>query len=222
MILLTTPAGIAQQFQFNSKLPYLRWVLPNAPHNHEAMVRAWYVPKELPNPMKPRVPGHEDDVGSENDEEGIMKSVRYVDQLVQEEVRRGVEPGRIVVGGFSMGCAIALVWGLVSESKSRENIAGVVGLSGYLPMFGLLENMRDSSKPAAAKEDDDREKKWFVVHGTRDMLVPTCLFNNTKKILSNLVTPDCVETNIYENMGHSTCASELHDLLTWLEKVVPA
>jgi predicted esterase len=187
------------------------------------MARAWYVPKELPNPMKPRVPGHEEGVGSENDdEEGIMKSLRYVDQLVQEEVNKCVEPGRVVVGGFSMGCAIALVWGLVSESKFREKIAGVVGLSGYLPMADLLAKMRIDSKTIAAKEDDDREKKWFIVHGTKDMLVPTSLFNTTKKILSNLVTPDCVETHVYENMGHSTCASELRDLLTWLEEVVPA
>jgi predicted esterase len=214
-IALIDLTGIAQQFQMYSKLPQMKWVLPNAPHNHDAMAQAWYVPKALSNATKPRLSGREEEENGDDDEEGIMKSVRYIDQFIEDEIHNGVEPGRIVVGGFSMGCAVAMVWGLVSESRWREKIGGVVGLSGYLPLAERLEGMRKT----AEGKDAEKEKKWFIVHGTKDILVPLRLFENTKKILSTLLDPACIETHTYENMGHSTCTAELRDLLMWLESV---
>jgi predicted esterase len=203
-----------------NKLPYLKWVLPNAPHNHEAMSQAWYLPKAFPNPMKPKVPGQEEEEVGTDDVDGIMRSVRHVDQLVQEEVDRGIEPGRIVVGGFSMGCAIALIWGLVSESQLREKIAGVVGLSGYLPMVEKLQELQRSAD-TTGKTSEEKQKKWFIVHGTKDMLVPTRLFESANETLSSFVDPENLETHVYTGMGHSTSAAELRDLLKWLEQVVP-
>ena len=77
-----------------SKLPYLRWVLPNVPFNRGAMNYAWYLPKALLNAAKPRLPEYkeEDVVGEVNldDEEGTVRAVGYVDKLVEEEVARGL------------------------------------------------------------------------------------------------------------------------------------
>ena len=205
-----------------SKLPYLRWVLPNAPFNQDAMDRAWYVPKALPNAAKPRVPGQEEEDAvaevSPDDEEGIMWAAGYVDKLVEEEVKRGVDAKRIVVGGFSQGCAVSMVWGLTG--RWRDAVAGVVCLSGYFPLAGEIGKLRKEKEDGGA--EGEGEKKWFLAHGTKDMLVSANLFQKSTEKLSKFVDIEkSVEGHLYEGMVHSTSSPELRDLLGWLTKVVP-
>lgn len=55
----------------------------------------------------------------------------------------GVPANRIVLGGFSQGCVLALLTGLTAEYK----FAGLVALSGYMPMHTKIMNMvSDASK----------------------------------------------------------------------------
>ena len=61
-----------------------------------------------------------------DDEEGAMWAVDYVDKIVEEEVARGVDAKRIVVGGFSQGCAVG-IGSLVKEAASRK-IAACCGV----------------------------------------------------------------------------------------------
>lgn len=221
------PLGLAQQFQFYNKMEHLKWVLPNAPHNHEAMTRAWYVPKALPNPMKPRVPGHEEDEEDASDDEvGILKSVDMIDQLVEQEIRSGTPAERILVGGFSQGCAVSLVWGLIG--RFRNKVGGMVCLSGYFPLRDKIGELR-KQRPAEGSTEEQGEsnlpekggKKWFYVHGTMDMLISTKLYMQGKEELAKWVDKDDIEEHLYPGMGHSTSAAELRDLLGFLDKVVP-
>lgn len=129
--------------------------------------------------------------------------------MAHEEVNKGIDPGRIVTGGSSTGCAVALVWGHVTESEKEKKNAGV---AGSLPMTEQLQEMRNGTIIAERKVTD-KKKRWFVVHGTKDLLVPASLLGTTKKILNNLVDSDCVETRVYENMRNTTCSSALQDLL---------
>lgn len=207
--------GLAQQFQFYNKMQYLKWVLPNAPHNHEAMTRAWYVPKALPNAMKPRVPGHEEEDDVPDDEAGIMKSVDIVDKLVEEEIKNGTPAERILVGGFSQGCAVSLVWGLTG--RMRNKVGGMLCLSGYFP---LRDRIQDLKEERDIKDEKDT-KKWFYVHGTMDMLVPMRLYTQSKEALAKWVHTEDIEDHLYQGMGHSTNAAELRDLLGFFEKVIP-
>lgn len=213
------PLGLAQQFQFYDKMQYLKWVLPNADHNHEAMTRAWYVPKALPNAMKPRVPGHEEDEDGADDEAGIMKSVDVVDRLVEEEIKSGTPAQRILVGGFSQGCAVSLVWGLTG--RLRHKVGGMVCLSGYFPLSDQIKRLRKETG-TGTESSETGEKKWFYVHGTRDMLVPTKLYDQGKEELARWVNKDDIEEHLYPGMGHSTGAAELRDLLGFFERVIPA
>ena len=48
---------------------------------------------------------------------------------MDEEVEGGIKHGRIVVGGFSQGGALALYTALQLD----HTLAGVVSMSGYLP-----------------------------------------------------------------------------------------
>ncbi|EXJ96493.1 hypothetical protein A1O1_01619 [Capronia coronata CBS 617.96] len=219
------PLGLAQQFQFYNKMEHLKWVVPNAPHNHEAMTRAWYVPKALPNAMKPHVPGHEEDEdeGGPDDEAGIMQSVDLVDQLVEQEIKNGTPAERILVGGFSQGCAVSMVWGLTGRLKNK--IGGMVCLSGYLPLKDRIDQLIEERQPEESADEislhGKGSKKWFYVHGTMDMLIPTKLFVQAKEDLTRWVSREDIEEHLYPGMGHSTCAAELRDLLGFFDKVVP-
>ncbi|KIV95066.1 hypothetical protein PV10_02765 [Exophiala mesophila] len=212
------PLGLAQQFQFYNKIPYVKWILPNAPRNMEAMTTAWYAIKELPNPMKPRIPGDED---AENevpdDEEGILQSTAVIDELVEQELTKGTPPDRIIVGGFSQGCAVSMVWGLIG--KYRDQVAGVVCLSGYFPLAERIEQLR-RERPAVSGENVGK-KKWFYVHGTKDMLVPTRLFTLGKENLLKWIKVDDMEEHLYPGMGHSTGSAELRDMLGFFNKAIP-
>jgi predicted esterase len=63
-----------------------------------------------------------------DDEQGLLKSVEAVDKLVQAEIVSGIPENKIVVGGFSQGGAIAMLYGL---TKGRD-LAGLVGLSTWV------------------------------------------------------------------------------------------
>jgi predicted esterase len=81
------------------------------------------------------------DIMARQDEDGMLKSVNLVHKLITEEVDSGIPADRIIVGGFSQGvfsssailisgAAISLLAGYTCERK----LAGVVGLSGWLPL----------------------------------------------------------------------------------------
>ena len=203
----------------NKKLEHMRWVLPNAPDNRDAQGQAWYVPKAFSSPMKPRVPGQEDNDLNEDDDddEGIFWSVDYVDTLIRKEVEKGTPKDRIVVGGFSQGCAISSVWALTGAE--REGVAGVVGLSGYLPCSSKIKEKRNGELLKA-----EERKKFFLIHGTRDILVPKKLFFHMRDTALHYVgeaNKDDVEEHMYEGLGHSTNGQEIRDLYNWLNMVVP-
>lgn len=182
---------------------------------------AWYMPKALPNAMKPRVPGVEvNDETEPDDEEGILKSCDTVDELVRQEIDRGVDPSRIIVGGFSQGCAISLVWGLVG--KERNNVAGVLPLSGYFPLANRIPALRKERGLSDTPDKENEKKKWFYVHGDRDALVPGRLFVEGKEVLSKWIDAERdLEEHLYEGMAHNTTNKELRDMLKWISAVLP-
>ncbi|MGE5116647.1 MAG: alpha/beta hydrolase, partial [Betaproteobacteria bacterium] len=100
----------------------VRWVFPHAPArpvtiNGGYVMRAWY-----------------DILGTEalrrEDEAGLRAARALVEALIARERERGVSPSRIVLAGFSQGCAVTLMTGL----RHGERLAGLAGLSGYLPL----------------------------------------------------------------------------------------
>ena len=97
-------------------------------------------------------------------------------------------------------------------------------MSGYFPLsdrIGDLRKERFAETPDETTLPKKGGKKWFYVHGTRDMLVPSRLYNQGVQELANYVDKADIEQHLYEGMGHSTCAAELRDLLGFFEKVIP-
>ena len=151
----------------------------------------------------------------EDDEDGMMKSVDYICGLIDNEVEAGVPAERIVVGGFSQGCAISLLVGLLSRYKGK--LGGVVGLSGYLPLGGRVGMMMEEREE---KGQDTSQTKWFLAHGSRDQLAPRRLFTRYRDKLEGW-EGERVEAKLYEGMGHTTVGAQVRDLCGWLERVLP-
>lgn len=182
------------------------------------MSTAWYTPTNFsPIPVGRSSNGsareeNEEEGFDEEGEEEILVSVEYLCKLIDEEVSRGVKLERIIIGGFSQGCAVSLVTALASRYAGK--LGGVVGLSGYLPRGKKIRERR-------VKFVKGGEMKVFLAHGTRDMLVPMRVFRDAKARIESTVGEDVVESHEYEGLGHVTSGVEFRDMCTFLEKIVP-
>lgn len=176
----------------------VRWVFPHAPTmpvtiNNGYVMRAWY-----------------DILGADlvrrEDEAGLRKSQAMVDALIAAEVARGVPAHRIVLAGFSQGCAMTLLTGL----RHPERLAALVGLSGYLPLAATLEGERSEA---------NRDVPIFLAHGRMDPVVPYARATASRDAL--VASGHQVEWHEYP-MPHSVCAQEIVDLQRFLQRVLGA
>lgn len=71
--------------------------------------------------------------------------------MIENEIKGGIPPSRILVGGFSQGGALAIY----SALTFSEVLAGVVGLSCWLPLH--------KSFPAAMKCPGDLNVGFFFL-----------------------------------------------------------
>ena len=71
------------------------------------------------------------DPSGPEDEKGIEKSKAVVDKLIEEEMKNGIEPSRIILGGFSQGGALAIYTTLTNKHK----LGGLIALSCFMLQF---------------------------------------------------------------------------------------
>jgi phospholipase/carboxylesterase len=175
----------------------LRFIFPHAPMrpvtiNNGFVMPAWYDILALSGG-----PAIEDEIG-------LRASQTLVEDLVAREVTRGVSPSRIVLAGFSQGCAMALLTGL----RHRERLAGIVGLSGYLPLAG---------KTAAERSEANQGTPIFLAHGRFDPMIALPRAVATRDALRALGYS--VQWHEYP-MEHSVCLPEIADLQQFLLQVL--
>jgi phospholipase/carboxylesterase len=179
----------------------VRWLLPRAPVrpvtvNNGHRMRAWYDIFEFGAQAKnPR-----------EDETGLRESFAAVHALIDREVARGVPAHRIVLGGFSQGCAVTLGAGL----RYPQRLAGLVGMSGYLPL---------ANATAAERRDANALTPLFLAHGQRDQVIGLDRGIATRDALKALGM--AVEWHDYP-MEHSVSAEEVADLQRFLQGVLSA
>ena len=191
----------------------MSWILPNAKNNRITMDTACFTPNTLSNhaPSRPELTYDED-------EEGMLETVAYLETLIDACVEAGVPPNRIVLGGFSQGCAMSLLTHLTS-SKYSGKLAGVAGLLGYLPLCDEKERIKE----LRAVQSDITRTPLFLARGTRDEFIPKRVWNYTVKTLKELgIEESAIEVREYEGLTHTINGPVLRDLCGWLEKVVPA
>jgi lysophospholipase-2 len=64
--------------------------------------------------------------------EGIKESILYLEGLIASEVEALGDAGKVVIGGFSQGCAMVGIL-MLSGVLDKVEIGGWVGMSGWLP-----------------------------------------------------------------------------------------
>lgn len=178
--------------------PPIRFVFPHAPTmpvtiNNGYVMRAWY-----------------DILGTDliqrEDEIGLRRSQTMVEHLIAQEKARGIPSNRIILAGFSQGCAMTLQTGL----RHPEKLAGLLCLSGYLPLHAALQ---------AERHDANHHTPIFLAHGLGDPIVPIDRAGKSRDILQGLGYN--VEWHAYP-MQHEVCMDEIDDISAWFRRVLPA
>jgi len=188
-------APIAEELDLSALGP-VRFVLPHATErpvtvNGGYVMRAWY-----------DILGT--DLARREDEAGLRQSQTEIEALIAAENARGIATSRIVLAGFSQGCAMALLTGL----RHKERLAGVAGLSGYLPL---------AATTAAERSEANRDVPIFLAHGIQDPVVPYPRGTASRDALAALGYT--IEWHDYP-MPPSVCAQEIADLNRWLLRVL--
>ncbi len=172
----------------------VRYVFPHAPQrpvtiNNGYVMRAWYDILVT-------------DLVRREDEAGLRESQQLINELIDHERARGVPANRIVVMGFSQGCAMTLMTAL----RYPERLGGAIGMSGYLPL---------AATTAAERSPANADLPIFLAHGTQDPIV--VLPRGTASRDALVALGHQVEWHDYP-MPHSVCAEEIQHINAWLLK----
>jgi len=137
---------------------------------------------------------------SPEDLEGIKLATQYAHTLVQREIDAGIDPKKIVIGGFSMGGALALHAALTLPVQ----LGAVVGLSSFLLQRDAVAGQCTANKTLPV----------FLGHGRNDVLVPFAFGQMTEQKIKTF-DPHVV-FKAY-NVDHSTTDEELRDVAEFLK-----
>ena len=176
--------------------PGIRFIFPSAGTmpvtiNNGYVMRAWY--DILVSDLVRR-----------EDESGLRASQQQIEALIAREKARGIPASRIILAGFSQGCAMALQTGL----RHAEPLAGLMCLSGYLPL---------ADKTASERAPASMQTPIFMAHGTADPVVSIDRAQQSRDLLTSMGYQ--VEWHEYK-MQHSLCQEEIDDIGAWLKKVL--
>ena len=184
---------VADEFELAAVGP-VRFLFPSAPTqavtiNGGYVMRSWY---DILGPGRPE------------DAAGLRASQAEVEALIAAQVSRGIPASRIVLAGFSQGCAMTLMTGL----RHPERLAGLLGMSGYLPLAELT---------AAERHAANADVPIFLAHGSADPMIPLPRATHSRDALMAL--GHTVEWHVYP-MPHSVCPQEIVDINAWLLRVL--
>jgi phospholipase/carboxylesterase len=172
----------------------VRFIFPHAPSipvtiNQGVVMPAWY---DITDMTMER----EIDLGQ------IMKSSAWINELIKQEIDRGIDSKRIIIAGFSQGGAVAYEVALTCPYP----LGGLLALSTYLATSETI-------KPSEA----NRKLPILVCHGTLDMMVTENLGVKAVESLKTLGYEP--QYNTYP-MQHAVCAEEISDISIWIQEIL--
>jgi len=179
-----------------SECPAIRFVFPSAPSmavtvNGGYVMPAWY-----------DITGR--GINDREDLAGIHKSATAISELIEQEASRGIPYEKIVLAGFSQGCAMSLQVGL----RFPHTLAGIMALSGYLPLAATLPLERSEA---------NRKTPIFMAHGEWDAVVVPERAEASADTLEKLGYE--VDWHSYP-MEHSLHPNELVDISRFLTTIL--
>ena len=149
------------------KGPGVKLVCPSARKmpvtlNSGVQMPAWFDLKSL------------DPAGPE-DVAGVKAAAEYVNTLIEAELEAGISSDRIVLAGFSQGGALSLYTALTT----RHRLAGVVGLSCWLPLHTHFSSVDPASvvnkdTPVLQVSHWRLVSLWLVSRGRFSTLLQYC------------------------------------------------
>jgi phospholipase/carboxylesterase len=178
--------------------PGIRFIFPSAPSmpvtvNGGYVMPAWY-----------DIIGR--DLMDQEDGSGIHKSAAAIVELIEKEASRGIAYDKIVLAGFSQGCAMVLHIGL----RFPHKLAGIIALSGYLPLATSVNIEKHSA---------NANTPIFMAHGIYDPVVALDRAQASYAMLGKMGYQ--VDWNEYP-MEHSVNHEELMDISRFLQEVLAA
>ena len=170
----------------------IRFLFPHAPMrpitlNGGMTMRGWYDVTGL-------------EASRKEDLEGLQASSDLVTALIHQEVARGIPANQILLGGFSQGGALSLYLGL----RYPDRLAGIVGLSTYLPA---------ASHFRAERSEANQNTPVFMGHGVHDPMISLQSGNASRQFLEELGYRLTWRT--YQ-IQHSVCEQEIIDLAEFM------
>lgn len=174
----------------------IRFVFPHAPVrpvtiNGGMQMNAWYDIKTM-------------DLENRADETGVLESAALCEQLLEDEISRGVPADKIILAGFSQGGVIALQ----VATRLEKSLAGVMAMSTY---------MCKPEKLAAEKTAANLNTPIFMAHGTMDEVVPTSAGTTARDTL--LDNGYKVDWHDYP-MGHTLCLEQVQAITAFIKSVL--
>jgi phospholipase/carboxylesterase len=176
-------------------IPPTRFIFPHAPQipvsiNGGMVMPAWYDIKNV-------------DLMRQEDETGLRQSQQQIEQLIATEKKLGRSSKQIAIAGFSQGGAITYQTGL----RHAEPLAGLIGLSTYLPLITTVDAERNSA---------NAKTPIFAAHGDTDGVVQLSRGKTSADTLIELGYP--VQWHTYP-MQHSVSGEEIQDIAVFLKKI---
>ncbi|NWR24568.1 LYPA2 thioesterase, partial [Emberiza fucata] len=167
------------------RLPYVKYICPHAPRipvtlNMKMVMPSWF---DLMG-LTPDAP---------EDEAGIKKAAENIKAIIEHEMKNGIPPNRIILGGFSQGGALSLYTALTCQHQ----LAGIVALSCWLPLHKAF--------PQAANNGVNKDIAILQCHGELDPMIPVRFGALTAEKLKSVVTPTKVQFKTFPGVMHSSC-----------------
>lgn len=178
-------------FSFASELPEEYYVVSaRAPYDLQPYGHAWYA-----------ITFDADQNKFSDDNQAIASRdliAQFIDELILE---LPIDSENVTLIGFSQGTILSYAVAL----SYPEKIKRVVALSGYLNT-GILASDYENN--------DFKNLKMFVSHGTQDQVIPVDWARKAPETLKNLgIEVDYKEYPI----GHGVSPQNFYDLKNWLE-----
>lgn len=186
--------GIASELHLNAE-PNIHFIFPNAPIqpitiNGGMHMRAWFDVLEMSLERKVDIAG-------------IYQSAKLLNQLIEQEMAKGIPSEHILLTGFSQGGVIALHAGLSFPHK----LAGIVALSTYFPTLEQLKTELSAANQATP---------LFMAHGILDSVIAIesgkDVFNALQALEYNIAWHDYL-------MAHSVCIEEIGHISTFINGI---
>jgi phospholipase/carboxylesterase len=112
----------------------------------------------------------------------------------------GIDPGRTVLGGFSMGAVMSYAMAL---SGDRPPVAGALAFSGFVP---TVEDWRPSL-------EDRRSTRVFIAHGRADPVIEVGFGRVARDLLEEAGLPVAYHES---DVGHAIDPAALEAARVWL------